>query len=588
MELTNVPSEFGSRYLNDGFSGGEKKRLEILQLALQQPRIAVLDETDSGLDIDALNVVAHGVNTVAKPRASMGVLIITHYQRILHLVQPDRVSIMFDGRIVKEGGPELVDRARGRGLRLDQGRGGGGRRRLVAGADATAPLVVRGAVPDARRTAASPTWTARATSQTPRAVLDAMDDYYRAPRVDVHRGVYPLAAEATELFEGARARIAALAGLGGAATRSSRATRPRRSTSSPHAGAAPRRRRRPHPRHARWSTTPTSCRGGCSPRRPARSCEVLRIDDDGELRLDELDALLAGGGVKVVAVAHVSNVVGTINPVAEIVRRARAAGAISVIDGSQAVPQIPGRPAARSTPTSTPGPGTRPTGPTGVGVLHGRRELLQAMPPWLGGGHMIHRVTFEEITWAAPPGALRGGHVARSPRPSASAPRSTLLDDLGMDAVRAHERELTAYALERLGEIDGPDDPRPARRRSPRRAGLLRARRASTRTTSRRSSAASGVCVRAGHHCAQPLMRSPGRSPRRRAPRSPCTPRARRSTRWSTGLQKSARSSPSHGRPVPREDPPALQAAAQLGPVEAPDSRVRGPQPPVRRPLNVS
>jgi Fe-S cluster assembly ATP-binding protein len=107
MELTNVPKEFSSRYLNEGFSGGEKKRLEILQLALQQPQIAVLDETDSGLDIDALNVVAHGVNTVAGG-SDMGVLIITHYQRILHLVQPTRVSIMFEGRIVKEGGPELV------------------------------------------------------------------------------------------------------------------------------------------------------------------------------------------------------------------------------------------------------------------------------------------------------------------------------------------------------------------------------------------------------------------------------------------------------------------------------------------------
>ena len=107
MELTNVPREFSSRYLNEGFSGGEKKRMEILQLALQRPSVAVLDETDSGLDIDALNVVAHGVNTVAKG-SDMGVLIITHYQRILHLVQPTRVSIMFDGRIAKEGGPELV------------------------------------------------------------------------------------------------------------------------------------------------------------------------------------------------------------------------------------------------------------------------------------------------------------------------------------------------------------------------------------------------------------------------------------------------------------------------------------------------
>jgi Fe-S cluster assembly ATP-binding protein len=106
MKLTNVPKEFSSRYLNEGFSGGEKKRMEILQLALQRPEMAILDETDSGLDIDALRVVANGVNSVAGP--DMGVLIITHYQRILHLVQPSHVHVIYQGRIVKEGGPDLV------------------------------------------------------------------------------------------------------------------------------------------------------------------------------------------------------------------------------------------------------------------------------------------------------------------------------------------------------------------------------------------------------------------------------------------------------------------------------------------------
>jgi Fe-S cluster assembly ATP-binding protein len=107
MKLVEVPREFASRYLNEGFSGGEKKRMEILQLALQQPRIAVLDETDSGLDIDALRIVANGVNTLKSP--DLGVLIITHYQRILHYVEPDSVHVMYDGRIVKEGGTELVE-----------------------------------------------------------------------------------------------------------------------------------------------------------------------------------------------------------------------------------------------------------------------------------------------------------------------------------------------------------------------------------------------------------------------------------------------------------------------------------------------
>jgi Fe-S cluster assembly ATP-binding protein len=113
MELMNIPREFSSRYLNEGFSGGEKKRMEILQLAMLQPELAVLDETDSGLDIDALRTVAEGVNKFAGP--DMGVLIITHYQRILHLVKPDFVHVMFDGRIVKAGGPELVETLEERG-----------------------------------------------------------------------------------------------------------------------------------------------------------------------------------------------------------------------------------------------------------------------------------------------------------------------------------------------------------------------------------------------------------------------------------------------------------------------------------------
>jgi Fe-S cluster assembly ATP-binding protein len=114
MELTSVPREFSTRYLNEGFSGGEKKRMEMLQMALMRPAVAVLDETDSGLDIDALNTVAAAVNTVAKP-SGMGVLIITHYQRILHIVKPEFVHIMFDGRIVKQGGPELVEQLENKG-----------------------------------------------------------------------------------------------------------------------------------------------------------------------------------------------------------------------------------------------------------------------------------------------------------------------------------------------------------------------------------------------------------------------------------------------------------------------------------------
>jgi Fe-S cluster assembly ATP-binding protein len=113
MELMKIPKEFAGRYLNDGFSGGEKKRMEILQLAMFKPQLAVLDETDSGLDIDALRTVANGVNTLAGP--DLGALIITHYQRILHLVEPSSVHVMYDGRIVKQGGPELVEQLEEKG-----------------------------------------------------------------------------------------------------------------------------------------------------------------------------------------------------------------------------------------------------------------------------------------------------------------------------------------------------------------------------------------------------------------------------------------------------------------------------------------
>jgi Fe-S cluster assembly ATP-binding protein len=106
MDRLKVSRELASRYLNDGFSGGEKKRVEILQMAMLKPRIAVLDETDSGLDIDALKVVAKGVNELVGPE--MGALVITHYQRILNYVQPDFVHVLVGGRIVEEGGPELA------------------------------------------------------------------------------------------------------------------------------------------------------------------------------------------------------------------------------------------------------------------------------------------------------------------------------------------------------------------------------------------------------------------------------------------------------------------------------------------------
>jgi Fe-S cluster assembly ATP-binding protein len=113
MALLKMDDAFASRYLNEGFSGGEKKRAEILQMALLEPQMAILDETDSGLDIDALRVVSEGVNALAGPE--MGVLLITHYQRLLNHIKPHFVHIMIDGRIVKEGGPELAHELEAKG-----------------------------------------------------------------------------------------------------------------------------------------------------------------------------------------------------------------------------------------------------------------------------------------------------------------------------------------------------------------------------------------------------------------------------------------------------------------------------------------
>jgi Fe-S cluster assembly ATP-binding protein len=108
MDMLEMAPDFARRYLNEGFSGGEKKRLEILQMAMLQPSMAIMDETDSGLDIDALKIVAEGVNRVKDERPELGVLVITHYQRLLNYVKPDYVHVLMDGRIVREGGPELA------------------------------------------------------------------------------------------------------------------------------------------------------------------------------------------------------------------------------------------------------------------------------------------------------------------------------------------------------------------------------------------------------------------------------------------------------------------------------------------------
>jgi len=118
MDMLHIPREFASRYLNEGFSGGEKKKMEILQLAILNPKLAILDETDSGLDIDALKNVCESINTIKKENPELTLLIITHYQRMLNYIKPDKVCIMLEGQITKIGGPELAEELEKQGYEI--------------------------------------------------------------------------------------------------------------------------------------------------------------------------------------------------------------------------------------------------------------------------------------------------------------------------------------------------------------------------------------------------------------------------------------------------------------------------------------
>ena len=346
---------------------------------------------------------------------------------------------------------------------------------------------------------------AAATSQTPLAVLAAMDDYYRHHRASVHRGVYAVAAEATDLFEGARHRVARFVSAAARDTVFTRnATEALNLVARGVAGPGDKvvlTEMEHHSNLVPWQMT---------------GAELLWVglDADGRLRMDELDAHLDDGGVTAVAVTHVSNVVGTINPIAEIAAKARAAGALSVVDGSQAVPQLPVDVVELGCDFYV-WTGHKAYGPTGVGVLHGRREALQALPPLIGGGHMIASVTKAGPRWAEVPTRFEAGTSAIAEVIGLGA-AVDFLGRIGMDAVREHERELTAYAIERLSAIDGVtlDGPLDAGARGalvsfsvdgvhPHDVAEIIGSR--------------GVCVRAGHHCAQVLMQALGHQATARA-----------------------------------------------------------------------
>jgi cysteine desulfurase / selenocysteine lyase len=345
-----------------------------------------------------------------------------------------------------------------------------------------------------------------ATSQKPEVVIAAIDSYYRRSNANVHRGVYELSQEATDLFEGARERVAAFAGGETDTTIFTRnATEAINLVAYSWGRANLREGDEVLITHMEHHSNIVPWQLLCQER--GANLHYLGVSEDGQLSLDELDEALAGGRVKLVSVAHVSNVLGTINPVAEIAARAHAAGAVSVIDGSQAAPQLPVDVAAIGADFYV-WTGHKALGPTGIGVLHGRRELLEAMPPFLGGGDMISSVDFQSSTWNDLPWKFEAG---TSPIAEGVGLGVAIdyLAAIGMDAVRAHERDLTAYTLGRLEDVEGlrafgPIDP-------DLRGGVVSLQLKGIHPHDLAEICdREHVCIRAGHHCAQPLMREMG------------------------------------------------------------------------------
>ena len=345
-----------------------------------------------------------------------------------------------------------------------------------------------------------------ATSLTPSPVIDAMTSYYTDTRASVHRGVYPLAVEATELYEGARKRIARWLGSTTeetiftsnvtAAINLVAYTWGRHNVNRGDLVVLTEMEH--HSNIVPWQLL-------CQDREAELAYVPVR--DDGQLDLDVFEQLLEREP-KLVGVVHVSNVLGTVNPVADIVARAHAAGAVVVIDGAQAVPQVLVDLRAIDADFYA-WTGHKAYGPTGIGVLHGRRELLEEMPPFIGGGHMIRTVAANESTWTDLPHKFEAGtsQIAEAIGLGAAV---DWIQSLSIERIRLHETALVAETLRRLSAevpgvaIYGPPEPEARgalvsfslEGAHPHDIGEILGRE--------------GICVRAGHHCAQPLMRRLG------------------------------------------------------------------------------
>jgi cysteine desulfurase / selenocysteine lyase len=348
-----------------------------------------------------------------------------------------------------------------------------------------------------------------ATAQKPQVVIDAVAEHLALHNANVHRGVYALAQEADAAYDGARRRVAAFTGAGGAGpyttifaknvTEAINLVAYSWGRANVGPGDAVLITQMEH--HANIVPWQVLCR------ERGASLRYLEVDEHGQLSPDQLDAELRRGDVRLVAFTHVSNVLGTINPVKEMAARVRAAGAVSLVDGAQAVPHMPVDVAAVGADFYA-WTGHKALGPTGIGVLHGRRELLEGMEPFLTGGDMIASVDFHSATWNELPFKFEAG----TPMVAEAVGLGVAVDylsNLGMERVRAHELQLTEYLLERLAEVPGLRVVGPERAHE--RGGLASFTIEGMHPHDIAELAdRGGVCIRAGHHCAQPLMRCLG------------------------------------------------------------------------------
>jgi cysteine desulfurase/selenocysteine lyase len=345
-----------------------------------------------------------------------------------------------------------------------------------------------------------------ATSQKPAAVIDAISSYLSEHNANVHRGVYALAQESDAAYDGARTRIAAFAGWEPSTTIFTKNV-----TEAINLVAYAWGRANVGPRDA-VLTTQMEHHANIVPwqvlcRERGAELRYLEVDERGELSLEQLDRELARGDVKLAAFTHVSNVLGTILPVAEMTARVRAAGATSLVDGAQAVPHMPVDAAALGADFYA-WTGHKALGPTGIGVLHGRAEILEEMEPFLTGGDMIASVSFQDATWNELPFKFEAGTppIAEAVGLGAAV---DYLSALGMERVRAHERDLTGYMLKRLQEVPGLRFVGPPEAEN--RGGLVSFTIEGMHAHDIAELAnRGGVCIRAGHHCAQPLMQRLG------------------------------------------------------------------------------